>query len=93
MYLRTLPEGRLIEVTSSFLLSACSDGYNAWRDAKKPSVILSELCKKNGIQAPEYRPAEVKVFNKIFKIPADAIPEGKTHLGTRMDLLEAKTFS
>ncbi|XP_019716008.1 fer-1-like protein 4 [Hippocampus comes] len=52
-----------------------AEGYNAWRDAKKPSVILSELCKKNGIQAPEYRPAEVKVLNKIFKIPADAIPE------------------
>ncbi|XP_051932224.1 fer-1-like protein 4 [Hippocampus zosterae] len=52
-----------------------ADGYNAWRDAKKPSVILSELCKKNGIQAPEYRPAEVKVLNKIFKIPEDAIPE------------------
>ncbi|XP_077434597.1 fer-1-like protein 4 isoform X2 [Vanacampus margaritifer] len=52
-----------------------TDGYNAWRDAKKPSVILSELCKKNGIPAPEYRPAEVKVLNKIFKIPPDAVPE------------------
>ncbi|XP_061641783.1 fer-1-like protein 4 isoform X2 [Phyllopteryx taeniolatus] len=50
-------------------------GYNAWRDAKKPSVILSELCKKNGIPAPEYRASEVKVLNKIFKIPSDAVPE------------------
>ncbi|XP_061731426.1 fer-1-like protein 4 isoform X1 [Nerophis ophidion] len=51
------------------------NGYNMWRDAKKPSVILSELCKTNGIPSPEYRPNEVKVLNKVFKIPADAIPE------------------
>ncbi|KAM9800773.1 fer-1-like protein 4 isoform 1-T1 [Syngnathus typhle] len=52
-----------------------TEGYNAWRDAKKPSVILSELCKKNGIPPPEYRLMEVKVLNKIFKIPTDAVPE------------------
>uniref|UniRef100_A0A8C9VVM1 Fer-1-like protein 4 n=1 Tax=Scleropages formosus TaxID=113540 RepID=A0A8C9VVM1_SCLFO len=47
------------------------DGYNQWRDAKKPSAILAELCRKNGIPSPEYREAEVKVLNKIFKIPSD----------------------
>lgn len=52
------------------------DGYNKWRDAKKPSAILAELCKKNGIPSPEYRASEVKVLNKIFKIPPDAVPEG-----------------
>nr|XP_057911615.1 fer-1-like protein 4 isoform X1 [Doryrhamphus excisus] len=52
-----------------------TEGYNTWRDAKKPTVILSELCKKNGIPSPEYRPFEVKVLNKIFKIPSDAVPE------------------
>uniref|UniRef100_A0A8C9T129 Fer-1-like protein 4 n=1 Tax=Scleropages formosus TaxID=113540 RepID=A0A8C9T129_SCLFO len=51
------------------------DGYNQWRDAKKPSAILAELCRKNGIPSPEYREAEVKVLNKIFKIPSDAFPE------------------
>ncbi|XP_076599691.1 fer-1-like protein 4 [Chaetodon auriga] len=51
------------------------DGYNVWRDAKKPSTILAELCKKNGILSPEYRTSEVKVLNKIFKIPPDAVPE------------------
>ncbi|XP_028302961.1 fer-1-like protein 4 isoform X2 [Gouania willdenowi] len=51
------------------------DGYNQWRDAKKPSTILGELCKKNGIPTPEYRTSEVKVLNKIFKIPPDAVPE------------------
>ncbi|XP_061689432.1 fer-1-like protein 4 isoform X2 [Syngnathoides biaculeatus] len=61
--------------TCGLALSYDAQGYNAWRDAKKPSVILSELCKKNGIPAPEYRPSEVKVLNKIFKIPSEAVPE------------------
>ncbi|XP_003447761.1 fer-1-like protein 4 isoform X1 [Oreochromis niloticus] len=52
-----------------------TDGYNMWRDAKKPSTILNELCRKYGIPSPEYRPSEVKVLNKIFKVPPDAIPE------------------
>ncbi|XP_033481553.1 fer-1-like protein 4 [Epinephelus lanceolatus] len=52
-----------------------TEGYNVWRDAKKPSTILAELCRKNGISLPEYRTSEVKVLNKIFKIPPDAIPE------------------
>lgn len=54
----------------------CRDGYNKWRDAKKPTTILAELCRTNGIQSPEYRMNEVKVLNKIFKIPPDAVPEG-----------------
>ncbi|KAG8007550.1 Fer-1-like protein 4, partial [Nibea albiflora] len=52
-----------------------TNGYNMWRDSKKPSTILAELCRKNGIMSPEYRTSEVKVLNKIFKIPPDAIPE------------------
>uniref|UniRef100_A0A3Q1JTB7 C2 domain-containing protein n=1 Tax=Anabas testudineus TaxID=64144 RepID=A0A3Q1JTB7_ANATE len=46
-----------------------------WRDAKKPSTILGELCRKNGIPSPEYRTSEIKVLNKIFKIPTEAVPE------------------
>ncbi|KAF3856707.1 hypothetical protein F7725_017430 [Dissostichus mawsoni] len=53
-----------------------TDGYNVWRDAKRPAAVLAELCSKNGILSPEYRTSEVKVLNKIFKIPSDAIPEG-----------------
>ncbi|XP_075994487.1 fer-1-like protein 4 [Genypterus blacodes] len=51
------------------------NGYNQWRDAKNPSAILAELCKNNGISSPEYRKSEVKVLNKIFRIPSDAVPE------------------
>uniref|UniRef100_A0A8D3CW72 Fer-1 like family member 4 n=1 Tax=Scophthalmus maximus TaxID=52904 RepID=A0A8D3CW72_SCOMX len=53
-----------------------TDGYNMWRDAKKPTTILAELCRENSIPSPEYRATEVKVLNKIFKIPPDAVPEG-----------------
>uniref|UniRef100_A0A672T2U3 Fer-1-like protein 4 n=1 Tax=Sinocyclocheilus grahami TaxID=75366 RepID=A0A672T2U3_SINGR len=51
------------------------DGYNKWRDAKKPTAILLELCRKNGIPSPEYRESEIKVLNKIFKVPNEAFPE------------------
>ncbi|XP_075702523.1 fer-1-like protein 4 [Rhinoderma darwinii] len=51
------------------------EGYNAWRDAFKPSQILSSLCKKHSLPAAEYRREEVKVNNKIFKIPSEGFPE------------------
>ncbi|KAE8576696.1 hypothetical protein XENTR_v10004287 [Xenopus tropicalis] len=51
------------------------EGYNEWRDAFKPSQILSSLCKKHALPAPEYRREEVKVNNKLFKIPNEAFPE------------------
>ncbi|XP_056454253.1 fer-1-like protein 4 [Gadus chalcogrammus] len=52
-----------------------SDGYNKWRDSKNPSSVLASLCRSSGIDPPEFRPLEVKVLNKIFKIPPDAVPE------------------
>lgn len=47
-----------------------------WRDAFKPTQILDSLCKKNAIPAAEYRWEEIKVDNKIFKVPPEAFPEG-----------------
>ncbi|XP_061486315.1 fer-1-like protein 4 [Rhineura floridana] len=52
-----------------------TEGYNMWRDAFKPTHILDSLCKKNSLQSAEYRREEVKVNNKIFKIPSEAFPE------------------
>ncbi|NXQ25196.1 FR1L4 protein, partial [Alaudala cheleensis] len=46
-----------------------------WRDAFKPTQILDSLCKKNSIPAAEYRSEEIKVDNKIFKVPPEAFPE------------------
>ncbi|KAG8446273.1 hypothetical protein GDO86_013923 [Hymenochirus boettgeri] len=51
------------------------EGYNKWRDAFKPSQILNSLCKKHTLPTPEYRREEVKVNNKIFKIPSEAFPQ------------------
>ncbi|XP_041877663.1 fer-1-like protein 4 isoform X1 [Corvus kubaryi] len=51
------------------------NGYNTWRDAFKPTQILDSLCKKNSIPAAEYRWEEIKVDNKIFKVPPEAFPE------------------
>ncbi|XP_067402968.1 fer-1-like protein 4 [Emydura macquarii macquarii] len=52
-----------------------TDGYNKWRDAFKPTQILESLCKKSNLPSAEYRREEVKVNNKIFKIPPEAFPE------------------
>uniref|UniRef100_A0A8C5IR11 C2 domain-containing protein n=1 Tax=Junco hyemalis TaxID=40217 RepID=A0A8C5IR11_JUNHY len=51
------------------------NGYNMWRDAFKPTQILDSLCKKYSIPAAEYRWEEIKVDNKIFKVPPEEPPE------------------
>ncbi|XP_054702020.1 fer-1-like protein 4 isoform X1 [Grus americana] len=51
------------------------NGYNMWRDAFKPTHILDSLCKKNSLPAAEYRQEDVKVDNKIFKVPPEAFPQ------------------
>lgn len=56
------------------------NGYNMWRDAFKPTQILDSLCKKMSLPAAEYRREEVKVGNKIFKVPPEAFPEGTESL-------------
>ncbi|KAL1786542.1 fer-1 4 [Sigmodon hispidus] len=50
------------------------DGYNAWRDAFRPSQILAGLCQHCGLPAPEYRTGAVKVGNKVFLTPSEALP-------------------
>ncbi|XP_027501470.1 fer-1-like protein 6 [Corapipo altera] len=43
------------------------EGYNAWRDATKPSEILTKLCKDYKISGPFMRPGEIQVGTKVFK--------------------------
>ncbi|XP_041526645.1 fer-1-like protein 4 [Microtus oregoni] len=50
------------------------DGYNAWRDAFRPSQILAGLCQRCGLPAPEYRVGAVKVGNRVFLTPSEALP-------------------
>lgn len=49
------------------LFSPCREGYNAWRDAIKPSEILTKLCKDYRISGPFMRPGEIQVGTKVFK--------------------------
>ncbi|NWQ99915.1 FR1L4 protein, partial [Paradoxornis webbianus] len=52
-------------------------------DAFKPTQILDSLCKKNSVPAAEYRCEEIKVDNKIFKVPPEAFPENTEGLNKR----------
>uniref|UniRef100_A0A4X1T8F6 C2 domain-containing protein n=1 Tax=Sus scrofa TaxID=9823 RepID=A0A4X1T8F6_PIG len=52
------------------------DGYNAWRDAFRPSQILAGLCQRCGLPAPEYRAGAVKVGSKVFLTPPETLPPG-----------------
>ncbi|XP_006144124.1 fer-1-like protein 4 [Tupaia chinensis] len=53
-----------------------TDGYNAWRDAFRPSQILAGLCQRCGLPAPEYRAGAVKVGSKVFLTPPEILPSG-----------------
>ncbi|ELR53294.1 Fer-1-like protein 4 [Bos mutus] len=52
------------------------DGYNAWRDAFRPSQILVGLCQRCGLPPPEYRVEAVKVGSKLFLTPPETLPSG-----------------
>ncbi|XP_060519219.1 otoferlin-like isoform X2 [Cylas formicarius] len=47
-------------------------GYNAWRDAMKPTQILAKLCKDAKIEPPVYCEGQVKVGHKVFHVAGDA---------------------
>ncbi|KAG8147947.1 hypothetical protein E2320_022992, partial [Naja naja] len=42
------------------------EGYNAWRDALKPTEILNKLCKDNKLNKPIMQPGKIQIGNKIF---------------------------
>uniref|UniRef100_A0A8D2IHH3 Fer-1 like family member 6 n=1 Tax=Varanus komodoensis TaxID=61221 RepID=A0A8D2IHH3_VARKO len=42
------------------------DGYNAWRDATKPTEILTKLCKENKLNGPYMQPGKIQVGSKVF---------------------------
>lgn len=37
-----------------FHICICSAGYNAWRDTKKPTIILNDLCRTTNLNLPVY---------------------------------------
>ncbi|XP_066479336.1 fer-1-like protein 6 isoform X2 [Tiliqua scincoides] len=42
------------------------DGYNAWRDATKPTEILTKLCRDNRLSGPYMQPGKIQVGDKVF---------------------------
>lgn len=46
-----------------------SAGYNAWRDTKKPTTILSELCQTTSMSSPKYSDnfQSVQIGDKRFQ--------------------------
>ncbi|CAG9763070.1 unnamed protein product [Ceutorhynchus assimilis] len=43
-------------------------GYNAWRDAMKPTQILARLCKDTKLEQPTYSDGQIKIGNQLFPI-------------------------
>ncbi|XP_051044235.1 fer-1-like protein 4 [Phodopus roborovskii] len=69
------------------------DGYNAWRDAFRPSQILLGLCQRCGLPAPEYRAGAVKVGTRVFLTPSEALPsDGRDPKGTKQASAEAQAL-
>ncbi|XP_076264991.1 otoferlin-like isoform X1 [Rhynchophorus ferrugineus] len=46
-------------------------GYNAWRDAMKPTQILAKLCKEAKIDAPVYSDGQVKIGNQFYSVHSE----------------------
>ncbi|XP_054446067.1 fer-1-like protein 6 [Pteronotus mesoamericanus] len=42
------------------------EGYNAWRDASKPTEILTKLCKDNKLDGPYFHPGKIQIGNQVF---------------------------
>ncbi|XP_067323114.1 fer-1-like protein 6 [Anolis sagrei] len=42
------------------------EGYNAWRDATKPTEILTKLCKDNKMNGPYMQPGKIQIGDKVF---------------------------
>ncbi|XP_078071639.1 fer-1-like protein 6 [Mustelus asterias] len=42
------------------------EGYNAWRDAMKPTEILTRMCKEYGLHGPYFSSAKIEVEGKAF---------------------------
>lgn len=53
-----------------FKVGICNlrQGYNAWRDAMKPTQILAKLCKDAKVESPGYADGQVKIGKQVFSV-------------------------
>ncbi|XP_008199102.2 otoferlin isoform X1 [Tribolium castaneum] len=53
-------------------------GYNAWRDAMKPTQILAKLCKDAKVEPPVYADGQIKIGRQIFTLQSEDFDFFKT---------------
>ncbi|CAF1400273.1 unnamed protein product [Rotaria magnacalcarata] len=68
-----------------------SVGYNVWRDTKKPTQILEELCRTADIDSPVYAPdfQSLKIADDVFECDPECI-EFIKHAKTAGDTIHRK---
>lgn len=60
-----------------YFISTIRKGPYAWREIKKPTHILYDLCKRYNLPPPEYTPHCVKIGFKEFILDEEAVQKNK----------------
>ncbi|XP_066543887.1 fer-1-like protein 6 [Amia ocellicauda] len=65
------------------------DGYNAWRDAMKPTELLTKFCRDNRLDGPHLRPGRITIGDKVFTgktafLDDDQMVESYEHLALKI---------
>lgn len=81
----------LIYINIKYILNF-SAGYNAWRDTKKPTIILNELCRTTNVTLPVYTPdnRSVTINDQQFECNPECIEFVKKIKGLSNDKLYRK---
>lgn len=61
---------------SHFSYLTASEGYNAWRDAIKPTDLLIKLCKENRLDSPRFTPGRITIGEKVYTGKTVFVDEG-----------------
>lgn len=61
---------------SNFSYVTASEGYNAWRDAIKPTELLVKLCKENRLDSPHFTPGRITIGEKVYTGKTVFVDEG-----------------
>ncbi|KAM9487177.1 fer-1-like protein 6 [Clarias gariepinus] len=65
------------------------EGYNAWRDAIKPTDLLIKLCKENRLDSPRFTPGRITIGEKVYTgktvfVDEDQVVESYEHLALKV---------
>ncbi|KAK2849906.1 hypothetical protein Q7C36_008689 [Tachysurus vachellii] len=65
------------------------EGYNAWRDAIKPTELLIKLCKENKLDSPRFTPGRITIGEKVYTgktvfVDEDQVVESYEHLALKV---------